>query len=240
MTDLCSCGRELDRVLHFGEVAIPMPLCSSCGDEQAASDEREREARRRVDLLARAGGGIRLAGFSFATYPSDPAGTKTLQIAHDWLDKYLLGERFSLYLHGAVGTGKTGLAWSIVRELIEKHGVEGMIVNWRDLLDERKLSFDDSTATPTTYLRARRVPVLALDDVGAERATEWALEELAILVDARYGRSLPTILTSNYAASELAGKYGVADPTIGQRIVSRLMDGTAQVRFTGRDRRQAA
>jgi len=86
------------------------------------------------------------------------------------------------------------------------------------------------------FERARRVPVLALDDLGRERPTPWALERLASLVHHRYEHELPTIVTSNYRRSELAARMGDLDAA--ERIIDRLREGTAEYRFEGKTRRR--
>ena len=78
-----------------------------------------------------------------------------------------------------------------------------------------------------------------VDDIGAERCTDWARETLATLIEDRYTRKLLTILTSNYSPSGLAARLGHDDPIIGQRIVSRIVESCAQVNVDGRDHRLA-
>ena len=79
--------------------------------------------------------------------------------------------------------------------------------------------------------------MLALDDLGAERPTDFARDELATLVEHRYMQGLPTIVTS-YPPSKLAARLGHDDPEVGQRLVSRLTDDAVQIRFIGPDRRR--
>lgn len=158
--------------------------------------------------------------------------------AVDWLYEYAVGRPRGLYLYGQVGAGKTGLAWGIVRCLCE-HGVAALIVHWRDLLALRRRGISSNGNGPTEgerlLARARRASVLALDDLGAERPTGFALEELATLVEARYQAALPTIVTSNLSPEGLVRRMG--DRLVGERVVSRLLEGAIRVRFAGPNRR---
>ena len=71
-----------------------------------------------------------------------------------------------------------------------------------------------TAATGAPWSGPRRIPLLALDDLGMERWTEWAVETLCGLVDERVKRGLPTVFTSNYALGDvkraLGGVEGIA------------------------------
>lgn len=221
----------------FSEAARVPVLCGTC-QEAADAAEADADRRRRVDAALERAGGQRMLPWTLETYPRDRAGIAAVNETRPWIDGWVAGERRNLMLFGTVGAGKTGLAWAILRLLIEGHGADGMVVNFRDLLVDLKQSFDARNAgLPSDYLRAPHVEVLVLDDLGSERPTDFALEELASLVERRYMRQLVTIITSNYDPAELAARLGHAELVIGKRIVSRLQEGATQVRFAGRDRR---
>lgn len=156
--------------------------------------------------------------------------------AEDWGADILVGnEPRDLYLWGRVGRRKTGLVWAVVRQLAELHGVPCAFVNFREMLEQLRESYDDRDQRPNLR-HLRGVRVLVIDDLGAERPTEWAAEQLASLVDYRNGATW-TAYTSNYALSELAERFGRDDPIVGQRIVSRIAQGAAKVEVGGRDHR---
>lgn len=217
-------------------VALPCEVCRA----QAELEEEQREREKRVEeMLDRAGGTPRMRAWSWGTYPTDSLGRRVLALAEDWLAGYRAGDRRNLFLYGPQGVGKTGLAWSLVVRVIRELEREALFVNFRILLEELRLSYSDRRAgVPTDYVRVDRVPVLALDDIGSERPTDFAREELANLVEARYGKRLPTIVTSNYAPNELAVRLGHDDPVIGLRIVSRLREDALGMEIQGKDRRR--
>lgn len=228
----CRCGADLPRLDLAGDGSVYRPrLCLACAEHELQVEADADAARYRAGLLERAGGG-RLRSLSLDTYPTDEEGLRVLGEARSWLDT-TAGRRPNLILFGPVGSGKTGLAWGLVRELCER-GVPARMLNFRDHLAATRNAF--RTGDPPD-LAARRVAVLCLDDLGAERPTDWARDELATLVEERYQRELPTIVTSNYAPSEIAARLGHDDRVIGERIVSRLVDGAWQIRFRSEDRR---
>jgi DNA replication protein DnaC len=124
-----------------------------------------------------------------------------------------------------------------LRDLVDD-GTNGLFVNVRDLLAELRDSYRTGVEV-TLFTRAMTVPVLALDDLGAERPTSWAVEQLARLVDARYTRLVPTVVTSNLEPDALLRHLSAdGDPTNGQRIISRLCEHAVQLRIDAPDRRR--
>ena len=150
----------------------------------------------------------------------------------------------SLYIAGDVGTGKTFLASCLCTDLIRR----GHRVLWRnvsDVLREIRASFDDRKVKEAEVIaRFTKPRVLVLDDLGKERPTEWALEQLFSIINARYDAGRPLIVTTNYGSADLvrrltprADAAGYADDTTAWAIVDRLR-GTAQpIKLEGKSRR---
>ncbi|MBU5454833.1 ATP-binding protein [Caproiciproducens sp. MSJ-32] len=59
--------------------------------------------------------------------------------------------------------------------------------------------------------------LLVIDDLGTEQGTEWSLSKIYTILDSRYRKKLPTIVTSNYSLGQLKERYG-------ERIVDRLIE----------------
>lgn len=243
------CGRESARYELMGKPVPPL-LCAVCQDE--ADEIREREERREaVERQLRVAGlsTAKFEAYSLDSYPEDAAGREAKRRALAWLN--LPVPRPNLFVHGEVGRGKTGLAVGLLRKLIEDcarpQGVDGegwttvdaRLVNYLDYLDEVKESYGGKKL-PAHLAALERVPVLCIDDLGAERPTEWALEQTATLVERRYRDGRTTVVTSNYGPSALARRLGKEDEVIGQRIVSRLLEDARAIEVGGRDRRAAA
>lgn len=241
---------------------IPMRYCTECGAAEAAKADDGDRARSLDVALRRAGATPRLRTQTLESHP-DPAARAA---AEEWIERYATGERCNLWLSGPVGTGKTGLAWGIVerltRESVDRYWsvpedersyephVPAVLVRWADLLDDLKSSFDaerralatGDVADPSLVLeRAKSVAILALDDLGRERPTPYAVEKLANLVEQRYQRLVPTIVTSNYSTRDLTARLGEGtSPIDGKRIVTRLIEGAVAHRFEGESRRKSA
>lgn len=135
------------------------------------------------------------------------------------------------YLWGMPGRGKTYAAASAVRTAVASgHGAKLMTA--KALLDAIKAEWDGGERGALE--RAEGYDLLALDDLGVERPTEWAMETLTGLIDARVSAGLPTIVTSNYSLGELRDRWGGMP---GMRIASRLAGACERVEMTGPDRR---
>lgn len=212
------------------------PYCRMCAGvlaEEAAAEER---ARQIMSLLDRSGIPLSMSDWSIRTYPvRDQTGHAAYVAARKWIEEYRDGVRVNLYLHGPVGVGKTGLAVSIIRRLCEE-GVAAYFTVWRDLLEDMRDSFEDDEAPPSGVSRMRGDEVVALDDLGAERPTPFALEQLAGLIQRRFDSRLPVIVTSNYSPDALLRHFG--NDVIAGRILDRLVDEAHVVGVSGASRRR--
>lgn len=222
--------RVLDRVLVVS--------CSECV-ERAEENIRLEDRQDQVDALLRlAGGTERLERLSFESYPRDRAGLAAIQIVNEWMSRVTASrmDAPNLFLFGAAGTGKTGLMWPVVAELCNRL-IPARLVDFPTLLEEMKNSFGKKGSFED-HVRCARVPVLVIDDIGAERPTEWTLGQLHQLVNTRYERCLPTAFVSNYTPGELIeDRFNLGDKMIPTRIVSRMVEGSIQHRIDGKDRR---
>lgn len=121
-------------------------------------------------------------------------------------------------LHGNTGCGKTHLAVATMRHMVTKATISGgKFVTVPNLLMEIRDSFKDGAAETEKAIVRRYInyPVLILDDLGADRGTEWAIETLYLIIDGRDSEIKPTFLTTNLDLGEIEAHYGA-------RIASRV------------------
>jgi DNA replication protein DnaC len=205
--------------------------------------EYVRDRTRRRKLVELAYGRERMTDWSFDTFPaSDVAGRRALNLARQWLDC----DACTLLIHGPVGTGKTGLAYSLARHLIEEYpDEEAHFVNVRAWLagQRAQLSAGEQIDIQDLLGSDGDGSLLVLDDLGAERPTDWALEQIATVIENRHAVRAWTVVTTNYSPKALAERLGRDDPVIGQRIVSRLVEDATVIELKRADlrvRRSAA
>jgi len=146
------------------------------------------------------------------TLPPALDDSQTPRIAQ-WFTRIEAGDQpLGLYLYGPVGSGKTGLAAASLR-LATEQGYDGWFTTVPRLLQSQRDSFGDRGESPMAY--ALRIDVLLLDDLGAERPTGWAMEQLDDLIRERVAELRPTIVTSNFTLPEIAER-------LGARVADRL------------------
>lgn len=161
---------------------------------------------------------------------------KTFLDDYDEKDKALKG----LYLHGSFGSGKTYLVAALLNELA-KRNVQSAMVYFPEFLRQLKSSFNDDFEEKFDYIK--RVPVLLLDDIGAENLTSWSRDEiLGPILQYRMEHHLPTFFTSNFTLEEL--EYHLGNTTNGvdkvkaRRIIERIKQLTVDLSLVSKNRRQ--
>lgn len=165
------------------------------------------------------------------------------------------------YLFGGTETGKSHIAAGIVARRVElavQQGVRTFVkdgMNWasieRDegagsaiyvkflrIVHELTDTFGreaDQTANDVIR-RYQNVGLLAIDDLGVEGITEYAIRMLYWLIDARVENGLQTIITSNYALDTLADRIdgSRSNPVDAERVVVRIRRKALAVEFTDR------
>jgi DNA replication protein DnaC len=140
-----------------------------------------------------------------------------------------------LWLTGDTGTGKTTLAMLVSKAALEA-GRSVAIYSTPDLLARIRRTFDSAGGEDSYsqfFQRLVSVDLLHLDDLGAERRTDWVLEQLYAVIDRRYNDERSVVFTTNLAEEPLKEQ-------LGTRIVSRLVqmcDGNPLPLF-GPDKRE--
>lgn len=142
----------------------------------------------------------------------------------------------SLLIIGPTGSGKTHAAYAAIRVL----AAQGIPVKWDALTAPdlyARLRPRDGIDTEGVFQGIASAELLMLDDLGAAKASEWTEEVNYRLVNFRYDRSLPMILTSNLPVIAAAGKPSLS-AALGERVMSRLSGMCQYVTLRGPDRRR--
>jgi DNA replication protein DnaC len=143
-----------------------------------------------------------------------------------------LAEGRGLWIFGDTGTGKTTLAMLISKAALEA-GKSVAIYSLPKLLARIRKTYD-SEPGGDSYLslfdKLTSVDLLHIDDLGAEKRSDWVLEQLYALVNERYETERSVVITTNLGHEEL-------EEQIGSRTVSRLTQICDEVPLFGSDRR---
>ena len=168
------------------------------------------------------------------TFANDNGRNQQMHHAHRYVEQWqtMRSENLGLLLWGGVGTGKSFLAGCIANALMEQE-VPVRMTNFAQILNELNSSFSGRNEVVDKLCR---YPLLVIDDFGIERGTEYALEQVYNIIDARYRSKKPLIVTTNLTLTDLKNPQDMAHA----RIYDRLLDMCSPICFAGVNLRQQA
>ncbi len=152
---------------------------------------------------------------------------RQVQASYRTAMKFAEDPRDWLVIAGQTGRGKTRLA-AATGNYCREAGKQVMFVVVPDLLDQLRSAYNPQTPASfdTMFERVRNVPLLILDDLGAQSGTPWADEKLFQLINHRYNASLPTVITTNLTVRDLDARLGsrLTDPQISTILLMGPFD----------------
>ena len=165
------------------------------------------------------------------TFENDNGRNPLISKAKTYADKWsdMLSKNIGLLLWGEVGTGKTYFAACIANALVE-NCVSVKMTNFSTILNDLFYENDKNQ-----YIdRLNNHNLLIIDDLGIERDTEYALEQVYNIIDARYKSNKPLIVTTNLTITEIKNPVD----TTHKRIYDRVLEMCVPVKFDGENFRQ--
>jgi DNA replication protein DnaC len=176
---------------------------------------------------------------SFSNFISDPGTLQeyALRQAHNFANEYPAVDRGLLFM-GPAGVGKTHLAVSIIRDLIDK-GFAGTFYEFGSLLKEIQDSYNPVSKSSEFKVLAPvyQADILVLDELGASVPTEWVRDTMYQIINKRYNDKKLTIFTTNYL-DKAKDKASELEERITYRLRSRLFEMCINVVMDGEDYRR--
>lgn len=214
----------------------PMIVRCMCACEER--EEAERAARAQAEQAAAWADAMRDECFESADFlrtctfeADDRANPQVSTACERYADTFSQNDRYGLILHGGVGTGKSFMAAAIANRVID-HGFTALQTDIGSIATAMESSFEKRKAT---LKRILGYDLLVIDDIGAQRSTEYMMQHVYSVIDGRYRQGRPMVITTNLDFAGLSG--GLASGPWG-RIFDRISEVCYPVEFAGKSRRR--
>ena len=216
-----------------GRVFMP-PIRCKCQQKLYDQEENRRKLlEKQAEIERMKASGLQDKALYDYTFDKDNGINPEMAYAHKYVENWedMKANSSGLLLWGNVGTGKSFFAGCIANALLEK-GVPVLMTNFSRILNTLTgMHFEDRNQFIDSL---NRYSLLIIDDLGIERNSEFALEQVFNVIDSRYRSKKPLIVTTNLTLTELNNAPDVAH----RRIYDRILERCAPIRINNRNIRQ--
>lgn len=235
----CNTRRQAEIMFPFPDGTLaPRKVKVKCSCREAADRVRkEKEAKDRQmkiveSLRSQSLMDKRLRDATFENFTETEFNKENAKKCRKYAECFdtMLKRNQGLLLFGDVGTGKTYAAACIANYLLERK-VPVVMTSFVKLIESVK-TMESETVLMSKLNKAQ---LLIIDDLGAERNTDFALEKVYNIVDSRYRARMPVIFTSNLKLSDMKGTTDIRYA----RIYDRIFELCYPIQFTGKSWRKA-
>ena len=231
-----NCGGNRQTVVpNFGKPGYFMPrcICPCQAETERQRKEAEEQRNRMESVKRRRAQGLQdryLYDYTFANDNGQNPLMKKARAYVEHCDK-AYPENTGLLLFGDVGTGKSFFAGCIANALLDRD-IPVLMTNFPTILNRLTGMFSEDRAEFIASLGM--YDLLIIDDLGVERNTEYAMEQMFTVIDCRYRSRKPMIITTNLKLEEIKNPPDLAHA----RIYDRILERCAPVLFSGRNFRE--
>lgn len=228
------CNEPKECIITIMDIKRTVPCLCKCGEEERtrkADEVRKDEEMRYIrDLRSKGFSKEEMKLYTFEN--DDNFNPKISQVAKNYANNFLLmkSKGKGLIFSGDVGCGKTYLACCIANNLIDK-GHSCLVTNFSELINRLTGMYEGKQ----DYLdELNQYELLIIDDLGAERSTDYVDEIVWNIIDARYRKGLPMIITTNLKRTDLESNANLSR----SRVYSRLLEMCLVLDLKSNDRRK--
>lgn len=226
-----------DIVNTHGKSSMKVGIPCDCRKKEIERQEEElrraKEMKAVAELKKRSLMDERMTDATFENFQQTKQNARQLRLCRRYAEHFgeMLEKNQGLLFYGGVGTGKTYSAACIANYLLSRRWSVVMTSFVKLLNSMQTFQEDDSVMLN----RLNRAKLLIIDDLGAERGTDFALEKVYDIIDSRYRARLPVILTTNLGIDELKQATDIRYA----RIYDRIFEMCYPLEFVGRSWRKA-
>ena len=212
---------------------IPRCPCSCQIEEERQKKEQQMQRERMERIKRRRAHGLRDKSLHAYIFDHDngsnPVMEKARAYVRNW--KEALKNNVGLLLFGDVGTGKSFFAGCIANALLDQD-VPVLMTSFPAILNQLTGVYPEERMEFINSLND--YDLLIIDDLGVERSTEFAMEQMFEVIDRRYRSGKPMIITTNLTLEQLRNPPDLAHARIYERILERC----APILFSGENFRK--
>lgn len=214
---------------HKSELKV-VTMCR-CEREEEEREKRKEEAAKDMEKIQRLRNASlldeKLRGATFGAFKVTKYNERNLKLCRRYAMKFdqMVEKDQGLIFWGSVGTGKSFAAACIANYLLNRK-VPVVMTSFVKLLEVFQSGRDEETSILNRLGYAKLV---IFDDLGAERGTDYALEKVYNIVDSRYRKNLPMILTTNLTIEDMKSEVDMRY----RRIYDRVFETCYPMQFTG-------
>ena len=226
----CKCHHNTEHIINFlGDIKKVRCICKCQEEKLEAQKQKEKQEefdRMRKVCFAESN----MHNWTFIN--DDRRNAKISDAMKRYVDNFdeFRRDGKGLLLHGDVGTGKTYYAACIANKLIDS-GYSVLMTNFARLTNKINGMFEGKQE----YIDSlNRYTLLIIDDLGAERKSEYMQEQVFNIIDARYRSGLPFIITTNLTTDEIKKPQDIGY----SRIYDRVLERCFPVKVEGASRRR--
>ena len=226
--------RKQTEVMLFGSIRRPMCMCKCAAAKRAAEEDeyKRKEFEERVKELRRVGfPEAEMRNWTFSN--DDLTNEQITKAAQRYVENFseLRKSGKGLLLYGNTGTGKTYTACEIANALIDQ-GYPVLVTNFARILNTLQGTFEKQE-----YIdNFQSYQLLVIDDLGIERDTAYAKEQVFNIIDSRYRSGLPMIITTNLTMEKIKNPEDIEN----RRIYDRILERCFPIEVGGSSRRRKA
>ena len=215
------------------KVGIPCDCRKKEIERQEEELRRAKEMKAVAELKKRSLMDERMTDATFENFQQTKQNARQLRLCRRYAEHFgeMLEKNQGLLFYGGVGTGKTYSAACIANYLLCRRW-SVVMTSFVKLLNSMQTFREDDSVMLN---RLNRAKLLIIDDLGAERGTDFALEKVYDIIDSRYRARLPVILTTNLGIDELKQATDIRYA----RIYDRIFEMCYPLEFVGRSWRKA-
>ena len=205
-----------------GTVFHPYCICQCQSEARELELAKEKQLQEQQRIARVKANGLQDASLRQFTFANDTGINPEIQKAHSYVEHWseMKATATGLLLWGNVGTGKSFFAGCIANALLDQ-GVPVLMTNFSRILNALTGMFSDDRNKYIDSLN--HYSLLIIDDLGMERGTEYALEQVFNVIDARLRSNLPLIVTTNLTLDELKHPADLAHERIYSRVLERCI-----------------